>query len=121
MCCDDYGSTGRQVRRVIMTLATMRDAGRREALAERDQFAATGGAEALAEAAWEPRRPGREEIAGKDRGWMQEERAKGYRARTERSLSGAQLVETTTAEVIEGIPVPSAAHGGLAIVSPLAQ
>jgi len=36
-----------------MSLATIRDAGRREARAERDQFAATGGPEAVAEAAWE--------------------------------------------------------------------
>jgi hypothetical protein len=104
-----------------MSLATIRDAGQREAWAEQDQFAATGGPEAVAEAAWEPGGPSREEIAEKYRGWMQEERAKGYGARAERSLSGARLVETTTGEVIEGIPVPSAAHGGLAIVPRLAQ
>jgi hypothetical protein len=40
-----------------MSLATIRDAGRREARAERDQFAATGGPDALAEAAWEPGGP----------------------------------------------------------------
>jgi len=56
-----------------MNLATIPDAGRREARAERDQFAATGGPEALAEAAWEPGGPSREEIAEKYRGWMQEE------------------------------------------------
>jgi hypothetical protein len=98
-----------------MNLATIPDARRREARAERDQFAAAGGPEAVAEAAWEPGWPSREEIAEKYRGWMQEERAKGYRARAEHSLSGARLVETT-GEVIEGIPVPSSAHGGLAIV-----
>jgi hypothetical protein len=104
-----------------MTLATIRDAGQREALAERNQFAATGGPEPLAQAAWKPGGPSREEIAGKYRGWMPEERAKAYGARAERSLSGARLVEATAGEVIEGIPVPSPAHDGLAIVSPLAQ
>jgi hypothetical protein len=104
-----------------MSLATIRDAGRREARAERDQFAATGGSEAVAEAAWEPGRPSREEIAEKYRRWMEEERAKAYGARRERSLSGARPVETTTVEVIEGIPMPSAAHDGLAVVPPLPQ
>jgi len=36
-----------------MDLATIRDTGQREARAERYQFAATGGPEAVAEAAWE--------------------------------------------------------------------
>jgi hypothetical protein len=104
-----------------MALATIRDAGQREAQAERDQLAATAGPEAVAEAAWEPGGLSREEIAGKYRGWMQEERAKGDGARAERLLSGARLADTSTGEVIEGIPVPAAARGALAIVPPLPQ
>jgi hypothetical protein len=104
-----------------MDLATIRDTGQCEARGERDQFAATGGPEAVAEAAWEPGGLSREEITEKYRGWMLEERAKGDWARAERSLSGARVADTSTGEVIEGIPVPAAARGALAIVPRLRQ
>ena len=104
-----------------MDVATIRDAGQREARAEQDQFAVASGPGAVAEAPWKPGGPSREEIAEKYRRWMEKERAKGHEARGERDLSRARLVETTTGEVIEHIPVPSAAHGALAISTPLPQ
>jgi len=45
-----------------MDVATIRDAGQREARAEQDQFAAAWGPGAVAEAAWKPDGPSREEI-----------------------------------------------------------
>ncbi len=104
-----------------MDVATIRDAGQREARAERDQLAFTGEPEAVAEAAWEPGGPSREEIAEKYRIWMENERAKGAGARGERGLSGTLLVDTSTGEVIEQVPVPSAARGALVIVPPPPQ
>lgn len=103
-----------------MDLATIRYAGQREAWAERDQLAATGEPEAVAEAAWEPSGPSREEIAEQYRGWIQEERAKEHGA-AECGLSGARLMDTTTGEVTEGIPAPAGARGALAIFPPLPQ
>jgi hypothetical protein len=104
-----------------MDVATIRDAGQRETRVEQEQFAAASGPGAVAEAAWKPVGPSREEIAQKYREWMEKERAKGADARGERGLSGARLVETTAGEVIEHIPVSSAAHGAQAIVPPLPQ
>src|SRR5579864_8979806 len=104
-----------------MDVATIRDAGQRETRVEQEQFAAGSGPGAVAEAAWKPVGPSREEIAQKYREWMEKERAKGADARGERGLSGARLVETTAGEVIEHIPVSSAAHGAQAIVPPLPQ
>ena len=100
-----------------MNLATIRDAGQREARAERDQLAATG----EPEAAWEPGGPSREEIAEKYREWIEEERAKGHGAAAGCGLSGARLVDTPTGEVTDGIPAPAGARGALAIVPPLYQ
>src|SRR5262245_50071140 len=104
-----------------MDLATIRDAGQREAWADLDQFAATRGPEAVAEAAWEPGGPSPEKIVGKYCGWTRDERAKGDGARAERIVSGARLAETTTEEVIEGMAMPSAARDSLAIAPPLPQ
>jgi hypothetical protein len=104
-----------------MDVATIRDAGKREARAEQEQFAAASGPGAVAEAAWRPGRPRPEEIAEKYRIWMENERAKGAGARGERGMSGTLLVDTSTGEVIEQVPVPSPARGALVIVSPLPQ
>jgi hypothetical protein len=104
-----------------MDIATIRDAGQRETRVEQEQFAAASGAGAVAEAAWKPVGPSREEIAEKYRKWMEKERAKGAGARGDRGLSGARLVDTTTGEVIEHVAVPSAARGALAVVPPLPQ
>jgi hypothetical protein len=104
-----------------MNLATIRDTGQREARAELGQITATGGPDALAEAAWEPGGFSREEIAEQYRKWIEEERAKEHGARWERSLSGARLVDTTTGAVIERIPVASAATAARAGVSQLPQ
>jgi hypothetical protein len=46
------------------------------ARAERDQLFATGGAEAVADAAWRPGGPSKEQIARTYEGWVSEERAK---------------------------------------------
>jgi hypothetical protein len=46
------------------------------ARAERDQLYATGGAMAVAEAAWRPGGPARDDIARRYEGWAQEERDK---------------------------------------------
>jgi hypothetical protein len=78
-----------------MDVATIRDAGQREARAEQDQFAAASGPGAVAEAPWKPGGPSQEEIAERYRRWMEKERAKGAEAR--------------------------AAHGALATVPPLPQ
>jgi len=104
-----------------MDVATIRDAGQREARAEQDQFAAASGPGAVAEETWKPGGPSREEIAEKYRKWMEKERANGARAREERGLSGARLVDTTTGKVIEHVPAPSPARGALAIVPRLPQ
>ncbi|HEV2244074.1 MAG TPA: hypothetical protein VGR98_23745 [Streptosporangiaceae bacterium] len=104
-----------------MDVATIRDAGQREARAEQEQFAAASGPGAVAEAAWRPGRPSPEEIAEKYRIWMENERAKGAGARGERGLSGTLPVDTSTGEVIEQVPVPSAARGALVIVPPPPQ
>jgi hypothetical protein len=95
-----------------MNLATIRDAGQREARAERDQLAFTGEPEAVAEAAWEPGGPSREEIAEKYREWIGGKHATGHGAGAESGLSDARLVDTARGGVI----APSAAPGALAIV-----
>jgi hypothetical protein len=104
-----------------MDLATIHDAGQRVARAERDQLAARTGPEAVVDVAWDPGGPSREEIAEKHPRWMEEERAELVRGEGELGLSGAQLVDTTTGEVLEGILMPSAARGAPAIVPPLPQ
>jgi|SRR5215469_6932974 len=104
-----------------MDLATIRDAGERETWAERDQLAATGEPEAVAEGAWEPGGASRAEIAKQYRGRIEEERAKGHAAAPERGLSGARLVDTAAGEVTEGIPAPAGPRGALAIVPRLPQ
>ena len=52
-----------------MDVATIRDAGQRETRVEQEQFAAASGPGAVAEAAWKPVGPSREEIAEKYREW----------------------------------------------------
>jgi hypothetical protein len=100
-----------------MNLATVRDAGQREARAELDQFTAIGGPDALAGEASEPSGFSPAEIAEQYRRWIEEERAKGDRARAERGLSGARQVDATTRAVIGGIPAPSAASSARVGVS----
>jgi hypothetical protein len=104
-----------------MNVAAISDAGQCEAQGERDQLAATGGPEAVADAAWEPGTPSQEEAAEWYRRWMREEGAKGDVTRGEGGLSGARLADAITAGVIAGISVPSAAGGALANVPPLSQ
>jgi hypothetical protein len=104
-----------------MDVATIRDAGQREARTEQDQFAAASGPGAVTEAGFKPGRPSWAEIAEQYRKWTEKELAKRDEARGARGLSGARLVETTTGEVIGHIPVPSAAHGALAIIPPLPE
>jgi hypothetical protein len=103
-----------------MDVATS-DAGQREAPAEQEQVAAASGPGAVAGAAWKLGGPSQEEIAEEYRKWLKNERPEGAGARGERGLSGARLADTTTREVIEHVPVPSAAHGALATVPPLPQ